>query len=183
MIVEKVEEAGYKSALKGLALNKKKNAKDMITVAEKLSPYDYGHNKFLESIYVWLEVSAPRYIWSEMDTYRISTKQSQSTMHTLIKDLTVDYVELRKLFECDVSEELIQRLVSLAKSDKLMELKSILPEGFIQKRMWCMSYKCLRNIYIQRMKHRLPHWQMFIEQTYKQVDHPELLPTPSFLSR
>lgn len=41
-------------------------------------------------IQVWVKISAPRYFWSEADTYSIGvTKNSESTMHTLLnKELT-----------------------------------------------------------------------------------------------
>jgi hypothetical protein len=49
----------------------------MMTVFEANATKDGGHNKFLESMQIWLDVNAPRYWWSEADTYRIgSTKQS-----------------------------------------------------------------------------------------------------------
>jgi len=59
---------------------------DLKKYLKKLYNKDGGHNKFLEMIYVWLDVIAPRYWWQEADTYRISTKQSASTMHTLHKE-------------------------------------------------------------------------------------------------
>ena len=88
MIADLVEEAGYMSALGGLGHNKKQpQDRGMHAVAVRLAPMDGGHNKFLESIYVWLNVKAPRYWWQEADTFRLSTKQSESTMHTLNKEL------------------------------------------------------------------------------------------------
>ncbi|MCK9240314.1 hypothetical protein [Desulfocurvus sp.] len=55
-------------------------------MAEKLAPLDKGHNKVLESMCVWLDVRMPRYWWQEFDTYRVGvTKQSESTMHILIR--------------------------------------------------------------------------------------------------
>ena len=172
------EEAGYKSALKGLALNKKQ-VKDMYEVALKLSKMDGGHNKFLESMLLWIEVRAPRYWWQEADTYRLSTKQSESTMHTLVEEIesqTLDEMcfekgslvpnQLNTLKEAMLLEDNVQKLVTV---------KRILPEGFIQKRMWCMSYKTLRNVIKQRKNHRLPHWKRFISQVSEQVQYPEFL--------
>ena len=177
MDVIKVEEAGYESALFGLSLNKNKNPDEMISVARKLCDKDYGHNKFLESIMVWLSVTAPRYWWQEADTYRMSTKQSESTMHTLIKSFQGNFLhsDINKHFESDLDFGTIDKIIEYVTDNKLTELKSILPEGFIQKRMWCMSYKTLRNIIIQRYTHRLPHLKLFCDSVLVQVDHPELL--------
>ena len=89
MKVDIIEEAGHEWALYGMALSykdRKLNPEDWWTSqrakAEKraviLAGKDGGHNKFLESICVWLDIEAPRAWWSEMDTYRVgTTKQSE----------------------------------------------------------------------------------------------------------
>ncbi len=184
--VRKMDEAGYHAALRGLSYNKKQSVEDMPDVAAKLAFKDGGHNKFLESIIVWLEVLAPRYVWQEMDTFRLSTKQSESTMHTLMKELTeakasaesMDLFIYQNFEPGSIVPEQTEALLDAVEREDLSAVKRLNPEGFIQKRMWCMSYKTLRNIIIQRRNHRLPHWQMFIKQVLEQVEHPELLPSP-----
>ena len=184
--VDKVEEAGYSSALLGLSLNKKRNVEDMINVSKKLAPVEHGHNKFLESIIVWLDVRGPRYFWQEADTFRLSTKQSESTMHTLVQELlAVDMTDaaavaeyLKENFEADsCSVEVLVKIRDAAEANDLVMIKKLLPEGFVQRRLWCMSYKTLANIIIQRKKHRLPHWPKFVADVLEQVEHPELLPS------
>jgi hypothetical protein len=183
--VKKLQEAGYKPALVGLAHNKKQSPEKMSLVAEKLADKDGGHNKFLESLVVWLDVRAPRYFWQEADTFRLSTKQSESTMHTLTSELlTIDINDanaaaqfLAENFEPDsCAAETLRWIYDAAKAGDLVAVKKRLPEGFLQTRMWCMNYKTLRNIILQRRTHRLPHWKEFIRQTLEQVEHPELLP-------
>ena len=71
MKVDKVDEAGYQAALRGLAHNKKQETEKMTVVAERLAGHDGGHNKFLESMVIWLDVRAPRYWWQEADTFRL----------------------------------------------------------------------------------------------------------------
>ncbi len=187
MQVKKVEEAGYSSALRGLSFNKKRTVEEMEKVSKKLAFLGNGHNKFLESMIVWLEVKGPRYWWQEADTYRISTKQSESTMHTLTQELVDVPMEdseavalyIEENFEdgaCSV--ELLKEIRTAAQGSDLIEIKRRLPEGFLQRRLWCMSYKTLANIIIQRRHHRLVHWHKFIAQVLEQVDHPELLPPP-----
>jgi hypothetical protein len=179
--IKKIEEAGYMSAMLGLALNKKQN-KNMHNVAVNLSKMNGGHNKFMEHMITWFEVEAPRYWWSEADTYRLSSKQSESTMHTLIKDLNDNSNNIKRLFEdrCltypqEVKMKVILDDKSLSETEKLIELKQMIPEGFLQKREWCLSYKTIKNIIEQRKTHRLPHWKVFIDEVLKQVDHPEFL--------
>ncbi|MBN1124080.1 MAG: hypothetical protein JXA82_03670 [Sedimentisphaerales bacterium] len=186
MRVEKVEEAGYEAALRGLAHNKKQIPEQMAPVAERLADKDGGHNKFLESIVVWLDVQGPRYWWQEADTFRLSTKQSESTMHTLKKELSQIDIEddnairqfIKENFESgSCSVEHLRYLYEAFQVDDLVEIKKRLPEGFLQRRLWCMSYRTLRNIILQRRSHRLPHWRSFTEQVLSQVNHPELLPS------
>lgn len=183
--VKKVDEAGYDAALHGLAHNKKQHVAKMAKVAQKLAELDGGHNKFLESIYVWLDVCAPRYWWQEADTFRLSTKQSESTMHTLTEELLViDINNTRSVkafiennFEPDsCSLDTLRAIYGAAQKKDIIGVKKRLPEGFLQTRLWCMNYKTLRNIILQRRSHRLPHWKDFIRQTLDLVEHPDLLP-------
>jgi hypothetical protein len=185
MSVKKVQEAGYKPALMGLAHNKKQSAEKMSVVAAKLADKDGGHNKFLESIIIWVDVRGPRYFWQEADTFRLSTKQSESTMHTLtgellgidINDAKAAQRFLDENFEpSSCTPETLKWIYDAAKAGDLVAVKKRLPEGFLQTRMWCMNYKTLRNIILQRRSHRLPHWKEFIRQTLEQIEHPELLP-------
>lgn len=183
--VKKIEEAGYSSAMLGLSFNKKRDVEDMANVSQKLAPVQHGHNKFLESIIVWLDIRGPRYFWQEADTFRLSTKQSESTMHTLVKELlsvdmddnaAIDEYMAQNFEEGSCTVELLEKIRTAAAENDLVLIKKMLPEGFVQRRLWCMSYKTLANVIIQRRKHRLPHWPEFVKQVLDQVDHPELLP-------
>ncbi len=170
--VEIIEEAGYNSAMLGISFNKDQPVKNMPNVANKLAPLDLGHNKFLEQTIVWMVVRAPRYLWQEMDTFRLSSKSSQSTMHTILNDKL-----LESNFECErIDSSYLNKLNETLESKDLLELKQDLPESFMQKRMWMMSYKTLRNLILQRRNHRLPHWKVFIETILNNIEHPELLP-------
>ncbi|MEN8127446.1 MAG: hypothetical protein ABFR90_06530, partial [Planctomycetota bacterium] len=151
--VEKVDEAGYRAALRGLAHNKKQETEKMSVVAEKLASLDGGHNKFLESMILWLDVRAPRYWWQEADTFRLSSKQSESTMHTLTAELlAVDMDDTASVedFIADnfepgsCSVQTLKWIHAAAQQKDIIEIKKKLPEGFLQTRMWCMSYKTLR---------------------------------------
>lgn len=166
-----VKECGYEEARLGLSFNKNQDAEKIDDLMIRLSKMDGGHNKNLESIIVWIDVIGPRYWWQEADTFRLSTKQSQSTMHTILKN------ELTQAnFEYEVPVEYLAALNSRLKEGDLNRLKAMLPEGFLQRRLWCMSYKTLRNVILQRRNHRLPHWHVFVKEVLRQVKHPELLP-------
>ncbi|MBL7214490.1 MAG: hypothetical protein ISS71_02295 [Phycisphaerae bacterium] len=183
--VEKVDEAGYDAALRGLAHNKKQETEKMTVVAEKLAGLDGGHNKFLESMIVWLDVRAPRYWWQEADTFRLSSKQSESTMHTLTAELLAIDMDNPASVEAFIADNFepgscspatLKWIYEAAQQKDIIQIKKKLPEGFLQTRLWCMSYKTLRNLILQRRAHRLPHWKEFICQSLAVLDHPELLP-------
>jgi len=173
--VKVLTEAGYEQALYGMALSHSLEVGPELTErkvkrAAKLAHMQGGHNKFLESVYVWLEVTAPRYWWQQADTYRVSTKQSESTMHTLRKSgVRAD------MFVVGPPKELLDILNLCLAGGHLDAAKALLPEGFLQKRVWCLSYKTLQNMYYQRRKHRLQEWPDFLEQTLAQLEHPEFV--------
>ena len=72
---------------------------------------------------------------------------------------------LAKAYE-DVIER-INEFASLYRETKdfdyVIRIKEILPETFMQKRIWMFSYQTLRRIYFQRKDHRLPQWRKFCE--------------------
>lgn len=172
-------EAGFDSAMKGLSFNKKQPPNLMHKVAYRLAPKDYGHNKFLRQIWLWLDVRAPRYWWQEADTYMVATsKQSESTVHTVMKhELTED-----DFCEGKIRKSLLLRLNWHVKNKDFRSLKQELPESFMQRRMFNINYATLRNMILQRESHILVEWQIFLYNILQQVEHPELLPgTESFL--
>ena len=171
MTVEIAGEFGYSQALRGLALNKNQPTDNMSNLALKLSTKDYGHNKFLEGIYLWIFVNGSRDFWQEADTYRIASKNSQSTMHTLLQtQLTQEH------FTEDIPESYLSYIQETINKKNLRRAKKLLPEGFKQMRLWIINYKTLRNIIIQREHHKLIEWQIFIHSVLTQIQHPELLP-------
>ena len=177
-----LREAGWEEALYGLSLSYKDRAtpynqwwtperkEKMRKIAAALAHRDGGHNKFLESMQVWLDIEAPRYWWSEFDTYRVGvTKQSESTMHTLSKrDVTAD----------DFGGRVLTATLNKLNWDRgqiaIDVLKSFLPESYLQRRVVCTNYKALKNIVKQREGHRLPEWQMF-NDTMDYLEHSEFI--------
>jgi hypothetical protein len=169
MNVTILREAGYAEAALGLALSFEREADDMPRVMRRLYNKDGGHNKFLESMIVWLDVTAPRHFWQQFDTYRAGmTKQSCSTMHTATKrQLTQDD------FDRTIPRATLEQLNYLIACKDLMALKNELPEGYLQRRLVCTNYKTLRAILWQRRTHRNPAWGVFCAAVLEQVEHKE----------
>ena len=169
MNVTILREAGYAEAALGLALSFEREADDMPRVMRRLYNKDGGHNKFLESMMVWLDVTAPRHFWQQFDTYRAGlTKQSGSTMHTATKRPLTMFD-----FEQPIPIKTLRRLNDLVRARDLMALKNELPEGYLQRRVVCTNYKTLRNMIWQRRTHRNPAWGVFCAAVLAQVEHKE----------
>lgn len=154
--------------------------KNDLKLAQNLIKAGNEHSKFLRMIQVWVDLTLPRYIWSEFDTYRYNTKNSCSTMHKLFDKLHVlsiedfEYVEYNgqnfSAVETNAISNVIERLntlrnqyfISTSQQEKdniLTSAKRILPESYLQKRTMNTNYAELRNIYFQRRYHRLSIWK------------------------
>lgn len=160
MKVKILEEAGFEIAMRGLARSFNRDPKDMPAIALGLANKDKGHNKFLESIVVWMDIDAPLDWWKQMDTYRAGvTKQSDSTMHTITKRSL-----LQEDFEEAIPSSYLNYLNSCIDGNAPVNFVSkMLPQGFIQGRTVCTNYKTIRNILLQRAGHKLKEWEVFCD--------------------
>ena len=177
-----LKEAGHDEALLGMALSyappgvdlsewwtPERQAKAALR-AGKLAHRQGGHNKFLESIQVWILIQATRGWWSQFDTYRAGvTKQSASTMHMLAKRPPAT-----EHFHPDTPKAAIEAFSTLwhAGGMSIDELKCALPEGYLQERVVCTNYKALQNMVAQRKDHRLGQWDVFCRRLEAQLNHP-----------
>ncbi len=174
MKVKILHEAGCEYALLGMSLSYDNvfEFEKQYKIALKFAGKSGGHNKFLESMQMWIDITAPRYWWQQFDTYRVgTTKQSGSTMHTIMRsNLTQnDFAE-------PIHEETLYRLNHLISIKDFNQLKVELPEGFLQRRIVNTNYKVLRNMILQRKTHKLKEWQVFIYSILDQVQYTDLLP-------
>lgn len=143
-----------------------------LKLATKLIKGGSEHRKFLRQIFIWMDITIPRYVWQELDTYKVATvRNSCSTMHKLdsrdleqddfeggIDDVTLNTLNL-------IGKEI--RQMKALKGDEcakkqipihLRRLKQLLPEGFLQKATYTFNYETALSMYFQRRNHRLPEW-------------------------
>lgn len=144
---------------------------DLTLRLEKAGP---EHAKHLRMMMVWLEVTAPRYWYIEMDTYRIGVEKiSTSTMHKLMsRPIELDDFEND---EEDIALEYAVRVLNARmaewhnetdkeKSKEIWRsIIQLLPQSYLQTRTMMMSYAAIRNIVKQRRGHKLKEWHQFIE--------------------
>lgn len=179
--VRVLKESGFYEALFGLSLSFDVISPEVITgesnllsnekflkmqkVAQTLAFRQGGHNKFLESMQVWMLIRGSLSFWKQFDTYRVGiTKQSESTMHTLKK---------RQLTEQSFTKETF--CIPTINHLSIDEMRDNLPSGFLESRMVNVNYKTLQNIIHQRKNHKSKKWNTFIEMLLQQVEHPEYL--------
>jgi len=170
MKVEILREAGFDEALLGISLSYNSGG-DMKVVADKLVKRGGSHSKFLESIAVWLDITAPRYWWQQFDTYRVGvTKQSESTMHTLMNK------ELEQSdFAVPFFPPALIDINRMIRDGEFYGAKANLPESFLQRRIVCANYMALKRMIQQRRTHKLNEWQEFCDEVIEQSIYPEFL--------
>lgn len=135
------------------------SVKELVS-AHAIAKKDGGHNKFLESIVVWMDIRATMTWWKQFDTYRVGvTKLSKSTMHTLMTR------DIRKTdFGVPIIGAWLAELNRLRYKKDFEGLINALPMGYLQTRRVCVNSRTLRNIIVQRRGHRLLEWAEFIKK-------------------
>jgi len=157
-----------------------------LDLAQRLIKGGPPHSKFLRQIFVTIDITAPLYLFKELDTYKIgTTANSTSTMHKLASTpITKDCFEMDdyeniKVYDNepydiddytdDIWDEIIGHCETLRK--RYLETKDIrywkelirlLPESWLQTRTWTADYEVLRNIVHWRSTHKLSEWRQFV---------------------
>lgn len=178
MQVKVLKECGYDESALGFSLSHNSSIERAKFLLPKYAFGIPGENKFLESMIVYLDVIAPRFWWQEADCYRVgSTKQSESTMHTIMKGLLTqeNFEYLIWPNYLDFLNQLITQYNKNKSLDIFLVLKNHLPEGFLQRRIWVINYKTLQNIYSQRKNHKLNQWHIFLDTVLGEIEHPEFI--------
>ena len=156
------------------------------------------NSKFLRMIHAQVCITAPLYWWKEMDTYKVgTTANSTSTMHRIANyPITMDCFEMDDFdnyvtvtnnnFDQDcinfiwgdvirICEELRQKYNETKDKKYWKELIRLLPESWLQTRMFDCDYATLRNIYCWRKNHKLTEWHSFCKWVEKLPYAKELI--------
>ena len=142
-----------------------------LELAKKLVKAGTDHSKFMRMITVTCDITAPRYWWTEFDTYKVGTvRNSCSTMHTIHKkEFTLDDFSYEHLdLELNILEVVIIGLNAARKrylksKDKAdwWQMIQLLPSSYNQRSTVQLNYAVLRNIYHARKNHKLDCWCAF----------------------
>jgi hypothetical protein len=139
------------------------------------------HRKFLREIIISADLTVPRYMWQEIDTYKVATtRNSCSTMHKLgHRDLDRSdfqdgdvlplvlgmlnaagkaYREKVAFVIANYQASQQERTIHLEGFDIVRWMKKHIPEGFLQKATYTMSYETALAWLRHRINHRNREW-------------------------
>lgn len=186
MKFENTEVFGFKAALRGMRNPKESwdrsdswivNGRFVIgendmKLAKSLISAGSEHRKFLRYIHVQVDMTAPLFFFKEYDTYKLgTTSNSTSTMHKIssrpirLECFEIDDMDEREKFCLNRTAndcEAYRQLYLDTKDKKYWKaLIRLLPESWLQTRTIDLNYETLRNIYHQRVNHKLTEWHTF----------------------
>ena len=188
--IEKTEVFGWDAAIRGMRnsfnswdkSDSKYNAQTGkfevgpadLTLMDRLSRSGSSHAKFLRYINVTFDVTAPRYWWVEMDTYKVGTvRNSCSTMHKvqakefIREDFSIEHLNEESLKTLDILiktlNEARNRFNSEKNKDDWWQMIQLLPASLNQKATIQLNYQVLQGIYFTRKDHRLDEWHTFCD--------------------
>ena len=150
-----------------------------LNLAKKLIKAGRPHRKFLRQIFVTMDITAPFYIWKQIDTYKVGTvSNSCSTMHKLtskefeIYDFSTDGMSLKgrssivKIIKTlnELREEYLNVNSEHEEKEFWNDMVKLLPESYNQRRTLTMNYENVINILGQRSNHKLQEWRDFCNE-------------------
>lgn len=158
--------------------------KDM-ELAQRLVKGGSEHRKFLRDIHVHMEVRAPKYLWTEFDTYKFAVQCSSSTMHLIAKrpmvleDLEHDGQSRPEEIVNKAVLDLCNMLIKLyneqkdpqVKAELLTRIKRHTPDSYYQLRGLDFNYETAIQMYMQRRDHRLQNWRIFTQALVDNLPH------------
>lgn len=141
-----------------------------LDLAHRLSKAGTDHSKYLRQIPVLVSITAPRYWWTEFDTYKVgTTANSESTMHTIHKkELTEEDFSWDEALG-GVGLSTVVELLNLLRDSYLVtnnkddwrNIIQLLPQSFNQTRVVSLNYQVLKTMYHARKNHKLSEWHEF----------------------
>ena len=151
-----------------------------LDLMRKLFAAGTEHRKFMRQIFVSLDVTAPLYLWKEMDTYKVGTVcNSCSTMHKIhAKEFEDEDFSMEHLIEDrdhaaafisslhrTIADLNTARELFLETKDKVYwwQMIQLLPSSYNQRRTLTMNYEVAATIIRQREGHKLDEWNQFVK--------------------
>ena len=195
--IENTEVYGWEAAIRGMrnpmnSWDKSDSVKDAYTgriaisnndlsLMKKLCNAGTDHRKFMRMINVTCDIIAPRYWWTEFDTYKVGTvRNSCSTMHTItikpftLGDFSYENLNPKEIDGClhsgcksvligliDVLNGVRSDYVRTNNKFYWWQIIQLLPQSYNQRATVQMNYEVLANMYYSRKNHKLDEWREF----------------------
>ena len=128
-----------------------------------------GHNQFLTGITVTFDLTISNKAWVEAERYRfLNFISSMSSMHRAaffkIGASCNEYTSEEAIQVAERCQEVYNSIDGTQEPQRkkaaYLDLLYNMPAGFELMAGMVTNYRCLRNIYEQRRRHRLPDWHM-----------------------
>lgn len=150
-----------------------------LALMRRLANAGPDHGKFLRFITVTADIVAPRYWWTEYDTYKVGTvANSCSTMHKIhAKPFEFDDFSHEHLD--DEGEDMLSNTIvflnycrnrfngktpttyGVDKKEYWYQMIQLLPQSYNQRRTVLLNYQVLKAMYHARKNHKLNEWRDF----------------------
>lgn len=157
-----------------------------LDLAMNLAKAGPEHAKYRRMIVVWVDITAPIFLWKEFDVYKVGTvRNSCSTMHTIhVKEFVADdfsasledYDGLSQSEQllCIQADQVFYNLLDVleklrvkyneSKNPRLWRhIIELLPESYNMRSTVMLNYEVLHAIYHQRRNHKLEEWHDFCD--------------------
>ena len=184
--VENIEVFNFEGAIRGLrnpmnSWNKSdskwvegeyKIGKNDLDLMQRLFKAGTEHRKYLRQIFVSMDITAPLYFVSELDTYKVgTTRNSCSFMHKgtakpfEITDFSTHDNKVSKTWETvlDTLNQLREEYLDTKDNEIFQQIRCLLPSGYNQKFTLTMNYENVFSIIKQRTGHKLDEWNKFVK--------------------
>lgn len=142
------------------------------------------HAKFLRMIHVQMDITAPLFLWSEIDTYKVSTtRNSCSKMHRIhIKSFELDdfthegcnevkYAMVALNSAIIICEQLRKDYNETKDKKYWRALIELLPESYNMLATWDGSMQTVLSILKQRKGHKLDEWEQFRQACFNNIPY------------
>ena len=159
------------------------------------------HRKFMRMITVTVDITAPIYLFKELDTYKVGTvRNSTSTMHKIhAKEFTLEDFSHEKLLNDGYGNllatiDLLNKtrdiylhggeiittdidVIEVEPKDKRVwwQLIQLLPSSYNQKSTVLLNYEVLANMYKSRKNHKLDEWSVGFIQWIESLPYSEII--------
>ena len=136
------------------------------------------HRKYLRQIFVSMDITAPLYWISELDTYKVGTVRNSCSFmhkgvskpfeitdfstHDVLKDGTPTNVKTWKMI-LDTLNQLREEYLHTKDNNIFQQIRCLLPSGYNLRFTITMNYENVFTIIKQRSGHRLDEWNEFVE--------------------